>query len=89
MDSYVLDEEARQIVSPLGEVVADVHGLGTARGRRDAETMVRALNRGPARLQTLRRLRAEAESLAASGDTPLKFRQLAAVVADLVREGAL
>jgi len=41
---YRLHEAARQIISPGGTVTAEVHGLGTPEGRRDAETMVRALN---------------------------------------------
>ena len=88
MESYTL--ENGQIIGPLGQVVADVHGLGTARGQRDVETMLRALNHRPERLQNLRRLRAQAQSLSESGRaTEDDVRRLAAVLVELVQEGAL
>lgn len=89
MASYVLNENTGQIIGPLDTVVADVHGLRTARGRRDAEAMVRALNHEPERLQALRGLRAQAQHLAESGEpTQDDFRRLAALVAELVQEAA-
>jgi hypothetical protein len=88
MSSYYLND-THQIISPLGQVVADCHGSATVRGRRDAETMLRALNHEPARLQTLRRLRALAEVLSESGEaTEDNFRRLAGIVAELTEEAA-
>lgn len=91
MSLYYLHEAngRSQIIGPLDQVIADVHGSATERGRRDIDTMLRALNHGPERLHTLRRLRAQAESLSESGQpTEDGFRRLAGIVAELVQEAA-
>lgn len=86
---YILNESTSQIISPLGTVVADLHGLGTPEGRCAAEAMLRALNYEPERLQALRRLRAEARSISEGGlDAEGGLRRLAALVSELVKEVA-
>jgi hypothetical protein len=87
---YLYQKNGRcQIISPLDQVVADVHGTATARGRAQIDAMLRALNEEPARIQILRKLRAQAEHLAESGQpTEDGFRQLATLVAELVQETA-
>lgn len=92
MSGYYLVETPAggwQIVSPLGQVVADMHGMGCERGRRDIETMLAALNDAGRRSERLRGLRGVAGYLSASGrPTEDDVRRLAAVVAALVAEVA-
>jgi hypothetical protein len=86
---YTLDPEKGQIIGPLGNVVADVHGLHSPRGLRDAESMLRALNHKPERLHRLRRLRAQAEELSESAlATEADLRRLAGILAEVVVEAA-
>jgi hypothetical protein len=77
-----------QIIGPLGTVVADVHGMATEGGRRDAATMLAALNAGAQRAELLRGLRVEAAALADAGESD-GLRRLARVVAELIEAGGV
>lgn len=74
-----------QIISPLGTVVADVHGLATKAGQRNAQAMLAALNCTERRAETLRGLRADAREIA-DGPGDHSVRRLAGVMVEVIEQ---
>lgn len=78
-----------RIIGPDDCVAADLHGLGTAAGKRRAALILAALNAPERRAAELRAIRGSAQSLAESGRaTEDDVRALAHLIARLVEEVA-